>query len=198
MVNYSNPLTREQRAFAEEHHGVIYTFLRTSRLPEVDFYDVAVFGYLNAVRKYMERQELQAYAFTTIAFWSMRTAINNERKKATRRPATLSLDAEDDNGFSLYGIIPDEALASAEEDPIISRQYIDLLNILTEPQRTVLTMKASGYTAREIAGILGYSSTSAVDNIAFKGRKAIRDAEQRRTGRHRPQAAHRCPAQPPL
>lgn len=97
--------------------------------------------------------------------------------------AIIGYDLTDKVQNSHYGIIPDEALASSEEDPIFSRQYAGLLDVLTEQQRTVLTLKASGYSARQIAQLLGYSSISAVDSVAFRGRRAIKDAEQQRTER---------------
>ena len=43
------PLTKEQQAFATDHHGLVYKFLNENRLPEDEFYDVVIFGYLKAV-----------------------------------------------------------------------------------------------------------------------------------------------------
>ena len=59
MLNYNLPLTEAESEFAAEHHSVIYGYLRKAGLPEDDFYDVVVFGYLRAVRKYLARPELQ-------------------------------------------------------------------------------------------------------------------------------------------
>lgn len=55
MLNYNLPLTEAESEFAAEHHSVIYGYLRKAGLPEDDFYDVVVFGYLRAVRKYLAR-----------------------------------------------------------------------------------------------------------------------------------------------
>ena len=41
------PLTKEQQAFAAEHHGLVYKFLNDNHLP-----DVVIFPYLKAVRDY--------------------------------------------------------------------------------------------------------------------------------------------------
>ena len=46
------PLTKEQQAFAAEHHGLVYKFLNDNHLPEDEFYDVVIFPYLKAVRDY--------------------------------------------------------------------------------------------------------------------------------------------------
>ena len=40
------PLTKEQQAFATDHHGLVYKFLNENHLPEDEFYDVVVFAYL--------------------------------------------------------------------------------------------------------------------------------------------------------
>ena len=46
------PLTKEQQTFATAHHNLVYKFLNENRLPEDEFYDVVIFGYLKAVRDY--------------------------------------------------------------------------------------------------------------------------------------------------
>ena len=45
------PLTKEQQAFATDHHGLVYKFLNENHLPEDEFYDVVVFAYLKAVMR---------------------------------------------------------------------------------------------------------------------------------------------------
>ena len=71
MLDYTQPLTQEESDFAAAHHNLIGRYLRRARLPEDDFYDVAVFGYLRAVRKYLARPELRQYKFSTIAYRAM-------------------------------------------------------------------------------------------------------------------------------
>lgn len=46
-------LTDEQRQFAAENHNLIYTYLWDRRLEIDDYYDIAVFGYLRAVKRYL-------------------------------------------------------------------------------------------------------------------------------------------------
>ena len=53
MLNYNLPLTEAEAEFAAEHHSVIYGYLRKAGLPEDDFYDVVVFGYLRAPPRYL-------------------------------------------------------------------------------------------------------------------------------------------------
>lgn len=175
------PLTPAQQTFASEHHSVIYSFLRQRRLSD-EHYEIVVFGYIRAVRRYTEDEDLQKYAFSTIAFNAMRTELGNERRKDRRRLHPLSLDYEGEDGRELYDFIPaPEQRLAPEEDGIIIAQYADLLDILTERQRTILTLKASGFTAAEIAGMLGYNTARAVDSAAHRARRAIRNAEAARS-----------------
>lgn len=180
MVNHNKPLTSEQQRFAEEHHNLVEIFLKVNRLPELDYYDVVIFGYINAVRKYTERPELRAYAFSTIAQWSMLTALGNERRKEARRISTTSFDAENDDGLNLYGLIGTCDPDPDEVDGHYSAQYSDLLKALTRRQRTILTMKAQGLTGKEIAATLRIP-VGTVESTAHRGRKALRQAEQART-----------------
>ena len=53
MLNYNTPLTAEESAFAAEHHHLLLSYLKKARLDFDEFYDIAVFGYLRAVRKYL-------------------------------------------------------------------------------------------------------------------------------------------------
>lgn len=61
------PLTDEQRDYAAEHHALVYKFLKDNHLPMDEFYDVVIFGYLRAVRRYLTEPALRQYKFTTIA-----------------------------------------------------------------------------------------------------------------------------------
>ena len=167
-MNHNTPLTPEQRELAARHHQTIYSYLRGKRLDASEWYDVAVFGYLRAVRLYTERPELQRYSFTTIAGKTMSSEIDKERRKARRRIQPLSLDAElNEDGLTLY--------------EVVAAQYMPLLEVLTEQQLAVLTMKAQGYTYREIAEALGLNTWRAAASTADRGRQAIRRAEDKRS-----------------
>lgn len=177
------PLTPKQQVFAAEHHSVIYSFLRQRRLSD-EHYEIVVFGYIRAVRRYTEDEDLQQYAFSTIAFNAMRTELGNERRKKRRRLHPLSLDYEGEDGRELYDFVPaPENLHGLEEDSILAEQYVGLLDVLTEQQHTILSLKAAGYTAAEVAGMLGYNTARAVNSAAHRARMAIRNAEAARSAR---------------
>ena len=80
MLDYTLPLTSEESAFAEKHHDVLLRYLRFHKLPVDEFYDIAVFGYLRAVRKYLARPELQQYQFSTIARRAMSCDIHHSKE----------------------------------------------------------------------------------------------------------------------
>ena len=96
MNQQSLILTAEESAFAAEHHHLIYTYLANRHLPVEEFYDVVVFGYLNGVRKHFRREDLQDYAFTTLAWRAMDACFANyvRAKQCPSRKATvISLQA---------------------------------------------------------------------------------------------------------
>lgn len=182
-MSHNTPLTPEQQELAAQYHPTIFSFLRRRRLETSDWYDVAVFGYLRAVRLYTGRPELHTYSFTTIAEKAMSSEVDNERRKQRRRIRPLSLDAPlTEDGLTLLDVIGSpEHLPYKREDDVVAAQYMPLLDVLTKEQLAVLTMKAQGYTYREIAEVLGYRTASAASSAAERGRAAIRRAEEKRT-----------------
>ena len=171
-------LTQEQREFAAENHEIVLSYLRGKRLDASEWYDVAVFGYLRAVRKYTERPELQIYAFSTIAGRSMDTEISNERKKQHRRIQPLSLDAPlTEDGLTLYDTIstPDFT-ENKEEMSAACASLLPLLEMLTEHQLEALTLKSNGYTRSKIGDALRITARAA-DSAIARGRYKLRQAE---------------------
>ena len=90
-------LSERQRLFAEENHSILVDFLDFMGLPLDEYYDVVIFGFLNAVRKYDEREDLKQYKFESIARNQMRTALDRHFQKLRKRDEfvhILSLDYE--------------------------------------------------------------------------------------------------------
>ncbi|WP_304976627.1 hypothetical protein [uncultured Alistipes sp.] len=86
------PLSEEARELARRNAQTIERFLGHHRLSD-DWYDVVVFRYLLTVQNWLDRPELHRYAFSTIAWRAMSSAVSNERRKQQRRIRTVSLDA---------------------------------------------------------------------------------------------------------
>ena len=67
------PMTDEQRRLAEANHDLVGAFLRENKLPEEQFYDVVIFGYLCAVQQYCENPNLKKkYSLATLAWKKMK------------------------------------------------------------------------------------------------------------------------------
>lgn len=148
------PLTKEQRDFAAERHALISTYLNTKGLPKDDFYDVVVFGYLNAVKEYLNKPSLQKYSFSTIAWRKMDCALLNHYKsqnRPMRKGYTISLNAVvyGDEILSLEEVLsgPDRLMAELEAQLMLH----DLAAKVTRQQMDVVRRRSEGYCLREIA-----------------------------------------------
>ena len=49
------PLTAEQSQIAELNHDLVFEFLNEYNLPESQYYDVVIFGYLCAAEEFCEK-----------------------------------------------------------------------------------------------------------------------------------------------
>lgn len=85
------PLTPEEQIFAEENHSALEWCMRIQKLDD-DLYDVAAFGYLQAVKKWFAQPEIRKWSFKTIVKQAVRRSIGHERIKQDRRIQTISLD----------------------------------------------------------------------------------------------------------
>lgn len=79
------PLTEEQRQFAGDNHDLIYSFLQEQKLDTNRYYDVAVFGYLRAVERYLTEPRLRRYQFSTVAWRAMRQSVVSFYRSEVRR-----------------------------------------------------------------------------------------------------------------
>lgn len=109
------PLTQEEQELAAAHVDLVDKFLYYERLDPEEYYDIVIFGYLEAVQKQSrepipeERQNFKA--LTKIC---MKHAVGEDwkfRNKAKRKGDPVSLDymgttAEGDD-FSYYDLIAD-------------------------------------------------------------------------------------------
>lgn len=98
MYNDLTPLTPAECDFAAEHHDLIGAYLSMAGLPWDDFYDIAVFGYLRAVRQYLAQPERQEVRFAVIAFQTMGLDVRRTpayRQYIRRRAMGRPLKSED-------------------------------------------------------------------------------------------------------
>lgn len=147
------PLTFEQRQFADKHHGLVYAFLNDKQLPESEFYDVVIFGYLDAVRDYLTRENLQHYSFATIAWRDMSRSLANyyrdqHRQKRTATVVSIHISNQD-NGLPLEETIgsSDKLMQQLENRLLLH----DLANRVSRQQMDMVRLRSSGYSNRDIA-----------------------------------------------
>jgi RNA polymerase sigma-70 factor (ECF subfamily) len=154
-------LTDAEKRFAEENINLVHKYLRGRKLPEEDFYDVVIFGYLEAIKQYMEREDLHKYAFSTIAYRYMARSINRyyiamNAKKAKPAESVISLDQQDDdNGKNLY-----ERIGTNEDftETIIEGQMLDkLYRKISATDKVIVLLLLENYSIQDIAEILHVS-----------------------------------------
>ena len=88
---YERPLTLEESRFASEHISIVYRYLRQQGLNSDEWFDVVIFRYLLAVKRWFALPDLQQYKFVTVAYKAMRSAVGHEREKRAKEPQTVSL-----------------------------------------------------------------------------------------------------------
>lgn len=149
------PLTPEQKTFAADNHGLVYKFLNENQLPEDKFYDVVIFGYLRAVRRFFVETNLQKYSFSTIAWNCMRVDLFNYNKmhfRKKRNAETISIHLiPHENTLPIEETLakPDELMLQLETKLLLH----DLAGCISRQQMDMLRLKTSGYSIRDIAHI---------------------------------------------
>ena len=147
------PLTKEQQTFATAHHSLVYKFLNENRLPEDEFYDVVIFGYLKAVRDYFSDLTAQQFTFSTIANRRMKFCLFDYFRTQERRKRNMEV-------LSIHvGLYPDGAPLEdtiPAHDPIMQQLEMDLLlhelaGRVSKQQMDIVHLKQGGYGIREIA-----------------------------------------------
>ncbi|MFR5005767.1 MAG: sigma-70 family RNA polymerase sigma factor [Oscillospiraceae bacterium] len=131
------PLTKEQQAFATDHHGLVYKFLNENHLPEDEFYDVVVFAYLKAVKDYFNSPSAQKFSFSTIATRQMKFRLydyfrTQERRKRNMEVLSIHVGLYPD-GAPLEDTIPAhdpimQAVGNGPSSPRAGRQSIQAAN----------------------------------------------------------------------
>ena len=148
-------MTPLQRQFAEEHQDIVFRFLSRKGLPMDDYYDIVIFGYLQAVQEYDENPALSRFQFSTIARTKMNDCLSRHfsyENKPKRKAPTVSIHACTSDGLTLSEILPDRRkdLQAQTADRLLA---MEALSCLTETERQMVHLKADGLTCREIAEI---------------------------------------------
>lgn len=89
---YERPLTSEEAQFAADNIYIVSWYLGQRGLDQDEWFDVIIFRYLLAVKRFLSIPALQEYRFVNIACKAMQSAIGGEYAKRERRPVEDSLD----------------------------------------------------------------------------------------------------------
>lgn len=148
------PMTKEQQDFATDNHALVYAFLNEKGLPEDEFYDVVIFGYLNAVKDYINQPFPRKYSFSTIAYRQMNFCLYDYyriQQRHKRNAEIISLHVSlYPGGLPLEDTIP--AHNSLMEQLETKLLLHDLAGRVSKQQMDILGLRRHGYNLREIAG----------------------------------------------
>lgn len=124
-------------------------FLTSKRLSADDYYDVVIFGFLRAVYRYLDDDNLQRYKFSTIAWSCMNSDLCAHRRKASR----MKRQAETVSIYS--GVLDSYTAAGYGSQQYLEFQFLmqDLDRQLTPDQREVLWLRLRGDSIREISQV---------------------------------------------
>ena len=79
------PLTEQEKRFAEEHHDLMYRYMRVHKLDLEEWYDRLIIPYLQAVKKYHEYEYLRKLEFEQIFFRTLDNARSNYFRAINRK-----------------------------------------------------------------------------------------------------------------
>lgn len=174
MKTQQKQLTEQESAFAAEHHSLIYRYLNERDLPEAEYYDIIVFGYLNGVRKHFRREDLKQYSFTTIAWSAMNSSYSNyERSKSCSKnnAQILSIHEPYHSAYALEEMIADAK--DYAEETISAIALKETLQGFEQTEREILKLLMEGYPKAEIRRTLGLTAEALNEAIASMQNKTL-------------------------
>ncbi len=180
------PLTIEEQEMAAKYLYLVDRFLYRKGLDPSEYYDVVIFGYLQAIQREC-RQEWpeEKKNFYGLVETCMKRVVLMERRRwyqdmRTADRLSSSLDSTPaytkEGEFFLYDVVADtrqRTEVQAEAKDLAER----VLAVATAREREAIDLACLGYEAREIADILGIARNTAIRtlyNFRVKA-KAVRD-----------------------
>ena len=148
------PLTAEQSQIAELNHDLVFEFLNEYNLPESQYYDVVIFGYLCAVQEYCEKPELQKYSFSTLAWRKMLCEVKDHSRYLSREKRNIpTISLSDIKRGDDASLKTDETASENRllEDLNFSLLLHSLAAAITEKQMRIIRMKLAGFRMHDIA-----------------------------------------------
>ena len=149
------PLTPEQQAFAEEHHGLLLDFMAKHSLGD-DYYDLLANRYLKAVVRYLSEEALRKYSFSTVVWYHLRSELSNYARDQVGKLQEIPIE--------FYCEIPAPEIVPIEDN-------------LTYKQFEAIQFRNQGYTNREIAELCGVGR-KAIEKRFARIRKILSDYKE--------------------
>lgn len=146
---FDGPLTEDQCCFAEQNHNLVYKFLHQHGLSVDDYYDIVIFGFLLAVQRYLTDACLAPYAFSTVAWSAMESALRNHRR-TVRRKLRLHTGSGQHGRYRLcrWAFSPESEWMSQLETTLLLHT---LTTMVSTRQMEILQLRAQGNSVRSIA-----------------------------------------------
>ncbi len=153
-MKHAQPLTPEEAAFAAEHHALVYEYLRENNLPEDEYYDVVVFGYITGVRKHFRFQDMRQSSFSALARKEMHTCYARYQQESSCMEQTpvLSLSECDKSAYALEETIAD--VCDTAEAAIHSILLEQTLASYDDTERRIAHLLMQGYPHEDIRKVL--------------------------------------------
>lgn len=139
-------LTVEQQKYAADNHKLIYKFLCEKKLSEDEYYDIVVFGFLRAVKKYLENPSLNKYSFSTVAWREMHFCLIDHFKSQQRKKRYAEIISLNTVFDDVYNPI-DPFLLEFETELLLH----EISSIVSPQQMQILLMRKDGHPIREIS-----------------------------------------------
>lgn len=132
-------LTPEQQIYAAEHHGLLLKFMGAHGLDD-EYYGVLAERYVKTVKKYLETEKLQHYAFSTILWYRLRSDLLKTRKRSRKTVGERSVE-------DLSEVV------GTHDDPGDVFLWSEIESQITEKQADLLRLRAIGFEPWEIAAM---------------------------------------------
>lgn len=87
---YERPLTPKEAQFATDNINIVWWYLDKQGLNRSEWFDVVIFRYLLAVKRWFALPDLQKVKFVTVACQAMRSAMGMSGKNGPKNPKPLA------------------------------------------------------------------------------------------------------------
>ena len=142
-------LTNQEANFANHYYHLIHAFLKQHKLVESEYYDVVVFGFLEAVQIYLRRPDDQS-SFEKLAEQEMYKSYTVHLQEACSDQAAFDIDN------SVQRIAEQmEAERQFERCMWAIEDYAYLMELLKDQERETVRLLFEGHTTKEAATLLG-------------------------------------------